>query len=209
MTTKEDCMYRAFQVAQRSSCARRRVGAVIAEQHGDDYRIVSEGWNHHVIPGVSCEAKFFADFSTDKSSGLNKRELKKYLTQLKKDPLAAHLLESSLSPKLAALWSEFKVFTKTEDFKKLHWDFMGDEIHSEIHAIINGYKNGKLATCSNAVLFSSRSPCQDCAKATIETGVIKKVFYTETSLKGLSGGLSLLDKAITIEHLDFKSPFYT
>jgi dCMP deaminase len=210
---KEDCMYRAFQVAQRSTCARRRVGAVLAQEVApNEYEILSEGWNHHVKSGVSCEAKFFEEFLTkevvENHIALDMNEANSYIQKLQDDPLAAHLLESSLSPKLRELWEAFKVFTKTEDFKKAHWDFMGAEMHSEIHAILNAFKSGATTQVQNSVLFSSRSPCEDCAKATIEAGV-RKVYYAETSLKGLSGGLALLEDVIEIEHIDFKSPFYT
>lgn len=193
-------MMEAFKAAQNSTCARRRVGAVIVDAHN---HIISTGWNHSTN-GISCEAKFFEDYT--RRLGVYTDAVENWIQLLKEDPVSAHAQEFSLPQNIGTLWQDFLGYTKTEEFKKEHWDFMDQEMHSEIHAIINGYKHGW--ELSGATIFSSRSPCIDCAKAIIEAG-IKKVYYTETSLKGLSGGLALLDQVITIEHLELDTSYYT
>ena len=193
-------MTEAFKAAQNSTCARRRVGAVIVDRNN---YIISQGWNHSTN-GISCESKFFSDYI--KRLGSTNEDLEHWIQLLQEDPVAAHAQEKSLPLSIGSVWNEFLRYTKTDEFKKEHWNFMDQEMHSEIHAIINGYKHGW--DLNNAILFSSRSPCVDCAKAIIEAG-ITKVYYTETSLKGLSGGLALLNDVINIEHLELDHDYYT
>lgn len=195
-------MESAFQAAQNSTCARRRVGAVIATPGGEE--IVSVGWNHSTN-GISCEAKFFGEYIKDVFP--ETAELQMFLKALQEDPAAAHKYEKFLSADLSAVWESFKVYTKTPEFKERHMKFMDQEIHSEIHAILNAVKFGRRSV-ENCILFSSRSPCIDCAKAMIEAG-IKKCYYTETSEKGLSGGLALLDEVIEVVHLPIETQYYT
>ena len=198
---EKELMLATFEVAQNSTCARRRVGAIIANPTGS---MISTGWNHSTN-GISCEAKFFSNY-VQSNFDPKHPEVQEFLQMLQKDPLSAHEHEKYLSPEVSSVWESFKVYTKTPEFKKVHWDFMGQEIHSEVHAILNALRNNQVV--ENCVLFSSRSPCEDCAKAILEVG-IKKVYYTEVSEKGLSGGLRLLDSMIEIVHLPVETTLYT
>lgn len=197
----EDIMLKTFEVAQNSTCARRRVGAIITTPDG---QLISTGWNHSTN-GISCEAKFFEAYV--RLLGLSDLpEYKDFLYLLQNSPRIAHEQEDFLPSDLLTLWNNFREYTKTDEFKKEHWNFMGQEIHSEVHAVLNALKNHQVI--ENCILFSSRSPCEDCAKVILEVG-IKKVYYTETSEKGLSGGLSLLDSRIELEHLPVETKLYT
>lgn len=198
--TPETAMKYAFQIAQNSTCARRRVGALITTP---DFKPIACGWNHSTN-GISCEAKFFSEYVKDVLP--ETEELIAFLQALQNDPLKAHLQETHLSKEIFSVWESFKCFTKTPEFKKLHWDFMGQEMHSEVHAVLNALRSH--LSVENCILFSSRSPCEDCAKVILEVG-IKKVYYTETSEKGLSGGLALLDSMIELEHLPIEVECYT
>lgn len=193
-------MEMAFKAAQNSTCARRRVGAVIVSPSGD---IISVGWNHGST-GISCEAKFFAEYVKDKYP--ETAELQQYLVALRDAPLIAHGYEKYLSPELSSFWESFKIYTKTPEFKAVHKKWQDTEIHSELTAILNAYKLGKSVT--NCILYSSRSPCVACAHAIIESG-ISCCYYTELSVAG-EGGIPILEKAgIKVVHLPVETEYYT
>lgn len=200
-------MMAAFGAAQSSTCARRRVGAVIVNPELDFPKsFVSSGWNH-AGTGISCEAKFFSAYVKDVYP--DTAELRMFLDLLQTDPLKAHEYEKLLSPELSSVWESFKINTKTPEFKKLHREWQDTEIHSELTAIMNAYKAGK--SVANCILYSSRSPCVACAHAIIESG-IKKVYYTQLSEAG-EGGIPVLEKAgVEVEYMDpteFEKEFYT
>ena len=198
--TYEDWMQEAFHAAQFSTCARRRVGAVIVNRKNVR---VSTGWNHS-SNGISCEAKFFGEYVKDILP--QTAELDMYLRALSEDPYTAHKYEPYLSPELSSVWQSFKVYTKTPEFKAVHKEWQNTEIHSELHAILNAYKTGK--SVSNCILFSSRSPCIACAHAIIESG-IATVYYTELSVAG-EGGIPILDRAgVHTECLKIEPKYYT
>lgn len=193
-------MQLAFKSAQNSTCARRRVGAVIVDQFGT---LISTGWNHS-SNGISCEAKFFYEYAKDALE--DTAEFRMYLRALTHEPLVAHQYENFLSPELRAVWESFKVYTKTPEFKVLHKDWQNSEIHSELSAILNAYKQKK--SVENCILFSSRSPCIACAHAIIESG-ISTVYYTELSQAG-EGGIPVLNLAgVCTQHLDVETEYYT
>lgn len=194
------CMLEAFKMAQNSTCARRRVGAVIVDRQGNP---VSGGFNHH-SNGISCEAKFFEEYSRDLLP--DSAELALFLSALKTKPAIAHSLEDLLSLELSAVWKSFQTYTKTDEFKAHHRSWQDTEIHSELHAIISAYKMGK--SVENCILFSSRSPCIACAHAIIESG-ISTVYYTEVSEAG-KGGIPILDQAgVKTIHLEIDHDYYT
>lgn len=200
MPPAETFMEQAFMAAQYSTCARRRVGAVIIDTNA---HIISSGWNHS-SNGISCEAKFFSEYVRDVYPDTD--ELKTYLKALQEDPFLAHQWEKYLSPELSSVWESFKIYTKTDDFKAHHKQWQNTEIHSELSAIFNAYKLGK--SVKNCILFSSRSPCIPCAHAIIESG-IKKVYYTELSIAG-EGGIPIIEQAgIEVEHLPIETELYT
>lgn len=196
----KELMLEAFRMAQYSTCARRRVGAIIANRQGE---IISGGFNHF-SNGISCEAKFFYEYSRDVYP--ETEEYKMFVQMLAQAPHKAHELEKDLSPELSAVWKSFLVFTKTDEFKALHKEWQNTEIHSELTAILAAFKLGE--STANSVLFSSRSPCIACAHAIIEAG-IKCVYYTEISEAG-KGGIPILDQAgIETIHLEVEHDYYT
>lgn len=201
--TEEQLMESAFQAAQHSTCARRRVGAVIANSSGE---IISIGWNHSTN-GISCEAKFFGEYAKDVYP--DTAEFKMFLKALQEAPFTAHGYEKYLSPELSSVWESFKIYTKTPEFKERHKSWQETEVHSELTAIINAYKMGR--SVENCILFSSRSPCIACAHAIIESS-IHKVYYTQLSEAG-KGGIPILEQAnIEVEYMDpvpFEERWYT
>lgn len=199
-SSMKEIMEQAFVAAQHSTCARRRVGAIIIDTSGS---YVSRGWNHS-SNGISCEAKFFKEYVQDIYP--ETAELELYLHLLQDVPLLAHQYEKYLSSELSSVWESFKIYTKTDEFKAQHKQWQNTEIHSELHAITQAYKKG--ASLANCILFSSRSPCIPCAHAIIESG-IKKVYYTELSIAG-EGGIPILEQAgIEVEHLPIETELYT
>jgi len=71
----------------------------------------------------------------------------------------------------------FEDFIKTKDFFEIHGAFSNDnELHAEQNAILFAAKNG-IAT-EGSHLYITLSPCINCAKIIIVSG-IKKVFFKE------------------------------
>ena len=199
----DDYMLQAFKAAQNSTCARRRVGAVIVSPEGD--QIISIGFNHS-SNGLSCETKFFKEYAEMKDYKEN-AELEWFLLELNTYPFKAHLRDEDLSPELRDLWKSFLVFTKSDEFKAVHKDWQNTEIHSELSAILNAYKIG-CKSLSNCILFSSRSPCIPCAHAIIEAG-ISMVYYTELSIAG-EGGIPILEQAgVKLKRIEVKHDYWT
>lgn len=62
----------------------------------------------------------------------------------------------------------------SDNFSELHREFSKYEIHAEMNAILFAAKNG--ISCDGADLYTTISPCIDCAKAIIASK-IKNVYY--------------------------------
>ena len=200
----KELMLEAFKVAQNSTCARRRVGAVIADQEGN---IVSTGWNHHMKNKESCESVFFREYLHRADIRLSENMDYFVSVLLNETPATAHATyKELLTSTEVALWEKFLEYTKTPEFKQEHKEYQNREVHSELSAILNAYAAGK--SVANCIIFSSRSPCVACAHAIAEAG-LSKCYYTEKSDAG-SLGVPLLSQYIDTEHLELEEvPYWT
>lgn len=83
----------------------------------------------------------------------------------------------------------FDNFCETES-DETHWYV----IHGEANAILKCARNGQ--SCDGATLYQTHSPCKDCAKLILQSG-IKRLVYIE-DYKDLSGLEFLRDSRIDI-----------
>jgi dCMP deaminase len=82
-----------------------------------------------------------------------------------------------------------KDFLKSEEFRKLHHEWsLNNEIHAEQNAIAFAARLG-LPT-QNATLYVTHSPCINCAKLIVQTG-IKRVVYLTKYDRGSQDSLDL------------------
>ena len=70
----------------------------------------------------------------------------------------------------------FEQWINSEEFYNLHRDFSIFENHAEVNCIAFAVKNG--ININNSIAYVTLSPCLDCAKLIISSG-IKKVIYLE------------------------------
>jgi len=87
-------------------------------------------------------------------------------------------------------WSDCK---NHDEWRRKHLEFQKKyETHAEMNAIAFAAKNG--IKTEGSVIFSSISPCNDCAKLILQSG-IKEVYYIKKYDRPDFDGLSLLKKA--------------
>lgn len=212
-------MLRAFESATyNSTCARRRVGAIIYNPDRD--KILGVGYNRTVSKTGTCEQKFWLQFLKQRQEELSSamsqscrnlvQDMEAYIKVVEKDCALSHRLENRSEFFAKLFHKDFFEWCKSDEFRNgEHWQYQDTELHSEIAAILDALEEGHpTEAIHNSVLFSSRSPCIDCAKAILAVG-IKKVYYTELSEKGMSGGLKLLQDNIELEHIEVEHNYYT
>jgi dCMP deaminase len=83
----------------------------------------------------------------------------------------------------------YKEFINTKEFFQLHGEFSRqNEIHAEINALIYVSRDQS----KDCTLYTTLSPCSDCAKVITQSGV-KRVVYKEEYDRD-TGGIDLLKK---------------
>lgn len=67
-------------------------------------------------------------------------------------------------------------------------------LHAESNAITKVAQNSGSLGCQNAVLYTTTSPCFECSKLIIQSG-IKAVYFVELYEQNINSGLDLLNRA--------------
>lgn len=150
----ESLMAMAYAVSQRSSCLRRKVGAVIADPKGN---IISSGYNE--IPGYqnrkdSCMGQYTTC----------------YRKKIKED------FELKLQSQQAISSGKEELFKK--EFKKFKMLDYCRAIHGEENAILNLVRNMSSFSLKHSVIYVTTHPCRLCSNKIVHVD-IKKVIYVE------------------------------
>jgi deoxycytidylate deaminase len=148
-TQVESLMAAAYTMSQRSSCLKRKVGAVIVDDEGN---IVSSGFNEVPRHGRPCfddykkcgRTVFWEDFAADL-----KRE---YPNEGEKI--------------LKRFRQRFRILDNCRS------------LHAEENAIINLARNGGGVSLDRCTLYTTTYPCRLCANKIVNLG-IKRVIYLE------------------------------
>lgn len=124
-------------IAQRSTCCRIKVGAVLVSK---EKRILATGYNGVTRGSEHCHEYF---------------ELK--FTDTQQD-------------------SSFEEYLLTASFKEEHRKFSSE---NEIHAEANALLGNSLMEMKESTMYSTLSPCEDCAKLMKAAGVTRVVYKTK------------------------------
>jgi len=147
----ETNMAMAYAVSMRSSCLKRKVGAVIVDPTGD---VFSSGYNEVPAANNSCKSEYGTC----------------YRDKLKDDYKIS--LEKAVKTK-SQREKAYEIFKK--NFKILDYC---RALHAEENAILNVARVGASAALSSSTLFTSTYPCNLCANKIAQVG-IKHIVYFE------------------------------
>jgi deoxycytidylate deaminase/dephospho-CoA kinase len=147
---EESVMAMAYAISQRSSCLKRKVGAIIADEFGN---LISSGFNEVPIGGTSCQEQYKACY---RESTVNK-----YVEEIK----GKYGIENPDEFKKV-----FKQYFRTLDICLA--------LHAEENAIVNLARNGTNVPLDKCTLYSTTYPCRLCADKIVQVG-IRKVIYLE------------------------------
>lgn len=94
----------------------------------------------------------------------------------------------------------WQTFLQSEFFYKEHhkWSNL-NELHGEMNAILFAGKNG--ISLDNSTLYTIYSPCINCSKAILTSG-IQKVVYSKLYKRQTDGIEFLKDRGIQVEHFE-------
>lgn len=164
-------MQQAFHWSTRSTCCKWMVGCVLVLEG----RVISTGYN-----GVVSRAEHCCDFW-----------LKEYLKSLEKwfDQDVGKLEDDKSRPVLNEdIEESFNKFLKSDMYRTAHREWSKyNEIHAEQNAILFAARHGHCTEGTS--LYTSLSPCIECAKSIAAAGV-SKVYYGRA--KDL-GGIKFLE----------------
>lgn len=147
----ETYMTMAYASSMRSSCMKRKVGAVIVDANGN---VFSSGYNEVPSSNKSCLSEYgncYRDRLKSDFKGSLETVIKK---EREKD----------------AVYDKFKSSFKILDYCRA--------LHAEENAILNVARVGASAALSESTLYTSTYPCNLCANKIAQVG-IKKIVYFE------------------------------
>jgi len=148
----ESLMAAAYVVSQRSSCRKRKVGAIVADAQGN---IISSGYNE--VPA-------------------NERPCTKEYTTCYRDRLVDDFAKDLISHcpgikgEAASVTALFRKQFKILDYCRA--------LHAEENAIVNLARNGRSVPLQECVLYTTTYPCRMCANKIVNVG-IREVVYLE------------------------------
>lgn len=151
-------MQQAFHWATRSTCSKWMVGCVLVL----DGRVVSTGYN-----GVVSKAEHCCDYWW--------REYLRSLKRVYEEDY--HMLEDEKERPVLDGEEEqgFKLFLQSSIYRQAHREWSKyNEIHAEQNAILFAARHGY--GTANTSLYTSLSPCIECAKSIVAAG-ISRVYY--------------------------------
>lgn len=143
------------ELATLSHCCRNQVGSVITNEN----RVVATGYNGAPAGFENCDSHFAPRIAELEREVMDKRAKFTAEDLMKKQPtVRQEVLES-------------------EVFKAEHGEWSKREIHAEMNAILQAAKVG--TKIEGGTLYVSISPCMDCAKAIIVSGISRVVYGKE------------------------------
>lgn len=148
----ESLMAMAYAAGQRSSCTKRKVGAVIVDPVEN---VVSSGFNAVPLDEQTCASKY----------------TKCYREHYREDLLSA------LSEKISLSDEHVKEVTPLLKEKVKALDVCRS-VHAEENAILGLSRNGRAVSLEECTLYTTTFPCRLCAKM-IVTVKMKQVVYLE------------------------------
>lgn len=167
----ERCMQIASTAKLNSGCISRQVGAVVTD---DNYSIKSVGWNDVPSGQVPCNLRNRFDLveKIDQTaySDYEKND-EKFNNHIKqKNKIFTKLIEIGKNPSYC-FKSEYKELTHKDN--QVHTR----ALHAEENAFLQVSKYGGVAI-NGGYLFSTASPCELCAKKSVQLG-IRKIYYID------------------------------
>jgi deoxycytidylate deaminase len=148
---EESLMAAAYAISQKSSCMKRKVGAVLVDEFGN---IISSGYNEVPFYENSCESEFKSCF--------REKTREEYFAFLDSE-----LEDTSLKGKLK---EKFKETFKILDYCRA--------LHAEENTIVNLARNGCSVSLEKSTLYSTTYPCRMCANKIVQAN-IKRIVYLE------------------------------
>lgn len=149
---KEMLMTMAFAASQQSSCEQRKVGAIIVDKFGN---VISSGFNEVPMYEKPCRDEYTKCY-------------RKVLCEKFSETLKQKIPQ--VEGKEGEIIDLFRKHFKLLDYCRA--------LHAEENAIINLARNGRSATLSDCVLYTTTYPCRLCANKIVSIG-IKQVVYLE------------------------------
>lgn len=148
----EALMAMSYAISQRSSCRKRKVGAIIVDGEGN---VISSGYNEVPTNEIPCTKEYkmcYREWLSDKFFESLKREI----------PQA--------EGKADQLKSLFRKQFKILDYCRA--------LHAEENAIVNLARNGRSVPLQESVLYTTTYPCRMCANKIVSVG-LKHIVYVE------------------------------
>ena len=150
-TPMETYMTMAYASSMRSSCLKRKVGAIIVDANGN---VFSSGYNEVPSSNKSCLSEYG----------------KCYRDGLKSDFRQSLSMVLKKEKEKAAVYDKFKANFKILDYCRA--------LHAEENAILNVARAGVSTGISTSTLYTSTYPCNLCANKIAQVG-IKEIVYFE------------------------------
>lgn len=151
-TIKESLMAIAYTTGRRSTCRKRRVGAVIADKYNN---ILSTGYNN-VPNGLNdCSGQYGDCYRT---------LYRKNMLQKIKSIEMTHGIDQTKSIAREVI----------KNFKVLE---ICRSLHAEENAILNLVSNSNLQDYSDCKLYTTTYPCNLCANKIVQIGIKKVIFF--------------------------------
>lgn len=183
-TDMEAIMASAYANAQRSSCLKRKVGAVIVDNFGN---LFSSGYNDVPRGELTCEEKYTTCYR-----GMLKVRIKSSIESIfgKENCLGK---EAEIEDKVI---SQYKIL----DYCKA--------LHAEENAILNVARFGSALALRGAALYTTTYPCNMCANKIVQVGIVSIVYLEPYPMEEAK---KILDKEgiaqIPFEGITFKGYF--
>jgi len=152
ITRDEALMAIAYAMSQRSSCRKRKVGAIIVDRDGN---VVSSGYNEVPAHEKPCTQEYnncHRDWLTDR-----------FLQKLKEQI-------PEVAPKEANIKGLFRKEFKILDYCRA--------LHAEENAIVNLARNGRSVPLEECTLYTTTYPCRMCSNKIVNVG-IRQIVYVE------------------------------
>jgi len=146
----ETYMTMAYAVSFRSSCLKRKVGALIIDDLGN---IISSGYNEVPIAERSCK-KEYGRCNRDRLKSEFSNEINRIIT----DPDMHE-----------RVYTAFKNSFKILDYCKA--------LHAEENAIINVARTGSSEALKKSIIYSTTYPCKLCANKIAQVGIREVVYF--------------------------------
>lgn len=167
----ERCMQIASTAKLNSGCISRQVGAVVTD---DNYSVKSVGWNDVPSGQVPCNLRNRFDLveNIDQTAysdyEKNDEKFNNHIRQ--KNKMFTKLIDIGRNPSYC-FKSEYKELTNKDN--QVHTR----ALHAEENAFLQVSKYGGTAI-NGGYLFSTASPCELCAKKSVQLG-IRKIYYID------------------------------